>query len=183
MDKKSDPKLGELVPTQTQIFYDLEVRQSGLCDSVGHGTFSTEVIKKDSIIIIGGGRLQRDLVGVPEGKDYIGVFNEDYFMMPLDFDSLTPNWLMNHSCDPNVKIVGVLTLVAKRDIVAGEELTVDYAPVVAGDHEWSLECKCNGDKCRRIVTNNDWKNPELFSRLYEEWAPFIQKRGMGLFGV
>ena len=178
MENKSDLGLGELVPTKTQIFFDLEVRPSGLCDTIGHGTYSKEVIKKGSIIIIGGGRLQRDLAGVPEGKDYVGVFNEDYFMMPLDFDSPTPNWLMNHSCDPNVKIVGGLVVMAKRDIDVGEELTVDYAPVCAGDYEWRMECKCKSSKCRSVITNSDWKNRELFLSLFEEWSPFIQRRGM-----
>jgi SET domain-containing protein len=33
----------------------------------------------------------------------------------------------NHSCDPNLWHADVVTITARRDIAAGEELTIDYA--------------------------------------------------------
>jgi len=34
---------------------------------------------------------------------------------------------LNHSCEPNVGILGQIIFVAMRNIDSGEELTIDYA--------------------------------------------------------
>ena len=52
-------------------------------------------------------------------------------------------YFMNHSCDPNVWMAGVVTLVARRDIEPGEELTVDYALFEAYEgFVGTWECVC-----------------------------------------
>lgn len=176
---KEDPRLGEYVPISTQIFYKLRIAQSKLANDIGRGTFADENIKRESVIIIGGGQLTSDAGKLSKDKDYAGVFNEKYLMAPLDWDNPSPNWLMNHSCDPNVKIIGGLVVIARNDICAGDELTVDYSIVSAGNFMFKMECKCNSPNCRKLITNTDWKNEELFNKYFEEWAPFIQKRGIG----
>jgi uncharacterized protein len=49
-----------------------------------------------------------------------------------------------------------------RDIKAGEELYYDYA-LTESDPDWILApaCLCGKDKCRGLVTGNDWKKKEL----------------------
>ena len=42
---------------------------------------------------------------------------------------------MNHSCDPNTWMEDEVTISARRDIQAGEEITADYALWVAEDAE------------------------------------------------
>lgn len=44
---------------------------------------------------------------------------------------------INHSCDPNVWMQDEVTSVARRDVRAGEELTMDYAMIREDD---SLFC-------------------------------------------
>lgn len=56
--------------------------------------------------------------------------------------------LMNHSCRPNCRaetIRGRIWLIARREIVAGEELTFDYG--YALEH-WALHpCRCGTNRC------------------------------------
>lgn len=177
---KKDPSLGEYVPIITQVFYKLKTTQSKLSQEIGVGTFAQENISKGSVIIIGGGQLTSEPSKLPKDKDYAGVFDEKYLMTPLDYDNPSPNWLMNHSCNSNVKIIGGLIVVARRDINGGEELTADYSVVAAGDFKLKMKCKCNSYNCRKMITNTDWRNKTLFGEHYEEWAPFIQKRGLKL---
>lgn len=59
---------------------------------------------------------------------------------------------INHSCQPNCELAGnhSLTLVAMRDIRAGEELTFDYRPITICPI--GLSCWCSsvidGKKCQ-----------------------------------
>ena len=70
-----------------------------------------------------------------------------------------------------------VTLVARRDIVAEEELTIDYA-VFAGDEEWvsHWECRCGSELCRGRHTGSDWRQTELQERYRNHFSPFICER-------
>lgn len=58
---------------------------------------------------------------------------------------------INHSCNPNAAIIGQKTIVARRNIQAGEELTLDYSMTDADDN-WSLEpCRCKHSRCRKVI--------------------------------
>jgi hypothetical protein len=90
----------------------------------------------------------------------------------------------NHSCDPTTWFIDEVTMTARRDIEAGEEITFDYGTMYA--FEWpedirkealphTIKCLCGAAKCRGKVTINDWKIPELRERYKGKWIPFIQK--------
>jgi SET domain-containing protein len=58
---------------------------------------------------------------------------------------------INHSCSPNVfsRIAyGRAEFYAKRDIPAGEELTVDYE---VSHHDGTLPCRCKAGACREFI--------------------------------
>jgi hypothetical protein len=56
----------------------------------------------------------------------------------------------NHSCDPNLGFDGPYVVRARRDIAAGEELTVDYA--TCSGPGLVLDCRCGAAACRgRVV--------------------------------
>lgn len=133
--------------------------------------------------MIGGGQIASDLTMASSDKDYAGVFDENYYIAPLNYDSPTPNWFINHSCNPNVKVVGRLVIIARHDINSGDELTIDYATVSAGDGPFEMKCYCGHPNCRNVITNNDWKQKEIFYKYFEEWLPFIQSRGMSIFNA
>ncbi|MBN1614413.1 MAG: SET domain-containing protein [Deltaproteobacteria bacterium] len=174
-----DPELGFLAPVSTQIFFPLSVKQSSLSEGVGRGVFADVFIRRDSVIAVGGGQVIGNVSRA--AKDFTGVLNEAYSIAPLDFDEPTPNWLINHSCDPNVKVVGRLVILALCDIQAGDELTVDYGTIAAGGPPWSMECLCGAPLCRNIITHEDWKIRDLFFSRFDQWPPFIQARGLRHF--
>ena len=60
----------------------------------------------------------------------------------------------NHSCDPTLWHGDALTLVTRRAVAAGEELTVDYATQT--DHpDFAMQCGCGSARCRGTVTGDD----------------------------
>jgi SET domain-containing protein len=54
----------------------------------------------------------------------------------------------NHSCDPTAEMT-TSGLQAKRDIEAGEEITLDYA--LHSSTDWSMVCTCGAPNCRKVV--------------------------------
>lgn len=67
---------------------------------------------------------------------------------------------VNHSCAPTMRGVGHDAMIAVRDVLAGEELSCDYAEC---NLETALECRCGASSCRGEVASDD-----LVSR-WQEW--------------
>lgn len=80
----------------------------------------------------------------------------------------------NHSCSPNLGWADERTLVALRDISAGEELTYDYSTARA-DPSFLLRCHCETYRCRQMVTGDDWRIAELQRRYAGRWTPAVQR--------
>jgi len=62
-----------------------------------------------------------------------------------------PFQYINHSCNPNVFIriaYGRAEFYAKRNIAAGEEMTVDYG---VSHHDGHLPCQCKTEQCRDFI--------------------------------
>jgi hypothetical protein len=81
----------------------------------------------------------------------------------------------NHSCDPNLWMLDATSQGARRDIVAGEELTLDYA-TVSVIPSWRMECRCGATLCRRVIAGDDWRRAELQARYGDHFLPFINAR-------
>jgi uncharacterized protein len=81
----------------------------------------------------------------------------------------------NHSCDSNLWMLDARTVGARRDIAAGEELTLDYA-LFSIAPQWRMKCHCGGALCRGVVTGNDWRLPALQKRYAGHFSPFINAR-------
>lgn len=87
------------------------------------------------------------------------------------------DYFLNHSCDSNLWMKDAYTLIAKRDVQIGEELTADYAIWEADEtfvSKW--ECRCGSVKCRGRVTGNDWRSSELQERYIDHFTPLLNKR-------
>lgn len=82
----------------------------------------------------------------------------------------------NHSCDPNVWPIDVNHWEARRDISAGEELTIDYVTFDCNDIVEPMSCKCGTPNCRGLITATDYQNPELQKKYQEHFVPFIQAK-------
>jgi hypothetical protein len=86
--------------------------------------------------------------------------------------------LINHSCDPNCGQLDSVTIVAMRDISAGEHITFDYcmsstAPGLVVD---PFDCRCGTKLCRGRVQPGDWQRKDLQDRYWGFFAPHIRLR-------
>jgi len=83
---------------------------------------------------------------------------------------------MNHCCDANLWMRDEVTVVARREIAAGEELTQDYA-LYTTNPEWTMKpCRCGTEVCRLVVTGNDWQREDVQQRYRDHFSPFINER-------
>jgi hypothetical protein len=152
----------------------IEVRASSI---QGKGMFACKPIKKGEIVVIWGGQVfseaefksgkarERSTVPIDDGLYLGSVYND-----PENLDEY-----MNHSCDSNVWLKDEVTLIARRDIAKGEELTIDYALWEASS-AWQMLCCCGSPLCRKLITGRDWKLPELQIRYQDHFSPYIAAR-------
>jgi hypothetical protein len=78
---------------------------------------------------------------------------------------LEASHFLNHCCDANVGFASDTSIVAMRDIDAGEMISNDYAMTehLIGFFP-GFECRCGAPKCRGEVGPSDWRIPELQQR-------------------
>lgn len=162
----------------------IEIRPSPID---GHGMFATAPIRQGEVVNIWGGTFLLTEEDIKKGgtkkewraKGYVwATIGEGlYLAIRLDEDNKDLTNFINHSCDPNVWMQDEVTLVARRDIVVSEELTVDYA-MFEGDEEWvgRFECRCGSELCRGRFTGKDWRRQDLQERYGEHFSPFINDR-------
>jgi uncharacterized protein len=81
----------------------------------------------------------------------------------------------NHSCDPTLWHDGPYQLISRRRVLAGEELTIDYA-TNTGLADFRMTCRCDSPLCRRTITGEDWRRLELRDRYGNHWVPALQER-------
>jgi uncharacterized protein len=81
---------------------------------------------------------------------------------------------VNHSCDPSMWWVDESTLVGRRRIASGEELTVDYA-THSSDPDFVMTCHCQTYRCRQLIAGDDWQIPQLQQRYAGHWVPNLQR--------
>ncbi len=136
------------------------------------GIFAKEEIKAGEKLAIFGGRI----IPVAEEIGDFGIqIDENFIINGMDVhsspDDYEDSFFFNHSCSPNAGIKGQIFLVAMRDIRKDEEVTFDYAMCLhetEGAEPYRLECHCGKPNCRGIITDNDWKIPELQVK-YDGW--------------
>lgn len=119
-------------------------------------------------------RVMAFCVGTPQG-----------FIPPenLDFNKLTVEWYLNHSCEGNVGFNDDGDFVAIKNIEQGDELAYDYA-LIESNPDFSINCTCRSERCRKVVTGNDWKDPEFVSRNRDHMHPRLRRllRGANIGG-
>jgi len=83
----------------------------------------------------------------------------------------------NHSCDSNGWMADAVTVAARRDIRAGEEVTVDYSLQTAQPVPLlEIPCACGTSACRGTITGDDWRLLAVQMRYSGHFAPFINRR-------
>ncbi len=82
-------------------------------------------------------------------RDNAFRFDEEKYVSP-DGDAQ----FVNHSCEPNSKIVkknNKLSIVAIRTIPKGGEIVFDYSTTLASNDIWTMKCNCGSGVCRGVV--------------------------------
>jgi len=141
----------------------------------GRGLFASRPIPAGEVVAIMGGR-RLDTAELAEfqhrhPKYSAAAIGEGQHIV-LDDGALR---LGNHSCDPNLWLEDEVTIVTRRDVDAGDELTIDYA-LHTVDPGWTLRCECHAEQCRGVVTGTDWQLPTLQAAYAGHFAPFINDR-------
>lgn len=155
----------------------IEIRPSPLH---GKGMFAIGPIREGEVVAIWGGKyfVSKDKVEIAkQGGKKVQQIDDDVFeVFTREEADSDPTYFMNHSCNPNVWMQNEVTLIARRDIDTGEELTADYALWEAAENwvaDW--KCSCRSLLCRVVITGRDWKLPDLQGRYRGHFAPFVNR--------
>lgn len=143
----------------------------------GQGLFAREAIEAGEIVAVKGGHVLTaaawQALEPTLGAAEIQIA-EDLFLAPVDAAGREGSMLYtNHSCDPNIALQGQIVFVAMRAVVAGEELTHDWA--TTDDSDDSMICHCGSTHCRGMITGKDWMQPAL-QRRYRGWFCWYLQR-------
>lgn len=154
----------------------LEVRESPVA---GKGLFATQPIAQGTVVgQLSGRRVStaelRELLKHPP-VDTITIDDDEHLVLSNDPRPVIAYG--NHSCDPNMWWIDAVTLEARKDIAAGDEVTSDYGTSTGVDFE--MQCTCGASLCRGVVTGEDWKQPELQSRYGDHWIPTLLRKQRG----
>lgn len=142
----------------------------------GNGMFAASPIHEGERVAIIGGRVLTDVefqafTATTETYNAVQI-GEDAHLV----DALTAPGGMNHSCDSNLWMSDEVTIVARRDIAAGEELTIDYALFTATPWVLDHSCHCVSLLCRHVVAGTDWQRPDVQERYRDHFSPFLNER-------
>lgn len=152
-----------------------EVRESPI---EGRGLFAVASIARGEIVCIKGGYIfpRETLLQVQSALGPAEIqIADDLYIGPLSAGEREGSMIFsNHSCDPNIGVQGQIIFVALRDIRAGEELTHDWA--TTDDDTYEMDCRCGSTLCRRRITGQDWRRPDLQEKYRGYFSWYLQRK-------
>lgn len=106
--------------------------------------------------------------------------DDDLFLgLPVSDKTETIDEYLNHSCDPSAWLIDEVTVIARKNLKVGDEITIDSSTWDA-DEEWEFlergNCTCQTKLCRINLTPFDWKIPALQKRFKGHFSPYIQRK-------
>jgi SET domain-containing protein len=143
------------------------------------GVFAALPIPKGELVMeFGGEVISREQT---ESGNYrlrsIWPVRENVFIaLPESDTELSLDEYLNHSCDANAWLDDEVTLTARRDIAAGEEITLDQGTwnFDGGYIEDGTPCTCGAKNCRRMLNEDDWTLPDLQKRYRGHFHPLVR---------
>lgn len=103
-------------------------------------------------------------------------YDETYWLTQPQSSRPTIGESLNHSCDPNTWMNDEVTVIARRRILPGEEVTTDFALWSDMGHVYTTACRCASPSCRRVITGMDWLQPQIQIRYNGHFIPCIQRK-------
>lgn len=144
----------------------------------GKGRFAKKPIKKGEVVVIRAGHII-DKDKLEANKNIIADSDlqiaDNLYLAPLSREEFTNIMtFINHSCNPNLGILGNVIFVAIKDIKAGEELCLDYA--MFDNNDDSFECSCGKKICRKKITGKDWQIKELQDKYGNYFSSYLLEK-------
>jgi hypothetical protein len=102
---------------------------------------------------------------------------ELFLALPSSDEAPSLDENLNHSCDANAWLTDEVTLVARRDIAVGEEITMDQGTWNYDVAEYTVDfedCTCGAPNCRVRLTENDWRLPGVQAAYRGHFHPIVQ---------
>ena len=143
--------------------------------SRGRGVVAERNFKQGEVIAIWRGSIitEREAIALPEiERSQLLQVDENSFLVTSK-ELLAVDYI-NHSCEPNCGFTDSTTLVAMREIAAGEAITFDYA---MSDTKtiFTFDCWCGSAKCRKKINGDDWRLADLQERYAGWFAPHVAR--------
>jgi uncharacterized protein len=172
-----------LAPQDTWLSPKIELRAS---PAHGRGTFALAEIAVAETVEVWGQRWRGVLTVEYTAENARAELAAQRGMQVMQWDDRLfsierragdPGYFINHSCDPSLWFRDAFTLEARRLVLPGDELTLDYALFEADDSfraAWT--CQCGAADCRGSVTGRDWMRKDVQSRYVGRFTPLLNKR-------
>jgi hypothetical protein len=135
----------------------------------GRGLITTAPIKMGEIV----SQLQPDeprmsltslYQRTPEEQDHLM-----HFCYQCDDENIVCEEGIERFMNPNTWWADDNTMIARRDIAQGEEITYDYATTEISV-PFQMTCLCGSTNCRGVITTDDYKDP-AWQAIYGEHLP------------
>ena len=127
---------------------DVVVKESKI---EGKGVYAARDFKKGEVVMrwdTSNVLDEKEANEVPEHlKRYLSPYHGKFLLQK------PPARYVNHSCDPNTKVVNECSDVAIRDIKKGEEITSDYS--VYSIPGKVMECHCGAKNCKGRIEKKE----------------------------
>jgi hypothetical protein len=170
------------IPSQSWFHPRLKI---GTSQIHGHGLFCSERIYGGELVMVWGGRIfsREDVLSGKAKRNSISGLCAGLYLGQAIGNPDNPDEFLNHSCDPNLWMRDEVTLIARRSIAPGAEITADYA-LWEFDDDWMLKpCACGSPLCRRVITGGDWRSKEIQRRYKGHFLPWINQQILALKGL
>ena len=165
-------------PDEVWVDLRLVVRMSPI---EGRGLFAVGPVPEGTVVIRLGGRLvttdELDAMLARAAADPDQPFVDTLTVYPDSHLVLPPGTaahFVNHRCDPTLWPVGPYEVATRRPLRAGDEATADYGTLSGA--MTTMLCRYRADRCRGVVTAEDWRRPELQRRYGDHWTPALLER-------
>ena len=172
---------------KTFFMYNSKIEKKEICDNF-FGVFAANDIPLGEIIFKNWNdscatktRAEVEMLSEPYKstyQKYSTELDEFTYVGPYENEEIESqyDYFINHSCDPNAWMINDGDVAARRNIFAGEQITIDYATFVVNEFESSRidPCLCGSSYCRGKVHKDDWwKLRNDYRGHYMSW---IQKK-------
>jgi SET domain-containing protein len=144
----------------------------------GRGLFARRRIRAGEIVAIKGGHiLDRRALRRVRGRiahAYVQIADGFFIGATTAAEVRRNKIFLNHSCAPNVGILGQIIFVALRDVRSGEELTYDWA--MEENEPARTRCRCGAPGCRGTLSGRDWTRAALQRKYRRHFSAFLAEK-------